>query len=99
LNQGKMNRETFLKSVAFAGLGLSINPSPLLAGYQEVSDRKKIGIIGLDTSHSPAFAKALNAEIPDPKFRGYKVVAAYPYGSKTIASSVSRIPRFTNEVK
>ena len=94
-----MNRETFLKSVAFAGLGLSINPSSLLARHRQVNIGKRVGIIGLDTSHSPAFARALNAKVPDPMLKGYTVVAAYPYGSQSIASSADRIPRFANEVK
>jgi predicted dehydrogenase len=34
-----------------------------------------------------------------PEFQGFKVVAAYPHGSKDIESSVSRIPKYTEEVK
>jgi hypothetical protein len=60
---------------------------------------KRVGIIGLDTSHSPAFVKAFNAAEPAPELRGYRVVAAYPYGSRTIESSYSRIPAYTEEVK
>ena len=56
----------------------------------------KIGIIGLDTSHSPAFAKYFNVTDTSGNFR---VVAAYPHGSKDIQSSVSRIPKYTEEVK
>jgi len=56
----------------------------------------KIGIIGLDTSHSPAFAKYFNVTDTSGNFR---VVAAYPHGSKDIESSVSRIPKYTEEVK
>jgi Oxidoreductase family, NAD-binding Rossmann fold len=65
----------------------------------EAGAQKRIGIIGLDTSHSPAFVKAFNADAPAPELRGYRVVAAYPYGSRTIESSYSRIPRYTDEVK
>jgi hypothetical protein len=59
----------------------------------------KVGIIGLDTSHSVAFAKALNAAEPAPEFKGYKVVAAYPKGSNDIESSTKRIPGYIEEVK
>ena len=52
----------------------------------------RIEIIGLDTSHSIAFAKLLNAPAAGPEFKGYKVVAAYPKGSIDIVSSVRRIP-------
>lgn len=66
---------------------------------QVVPQGKRIGIIGLDTSHSPAFVNAFNADEPDPRLRGYRVVAAYPYGSRTIESSYNRIPRYTAEVR
>lgn len=59
----------------------------------------KVGIIGLDTSHSPAFIKALNAENPKPEYTGFQVVAAFPYGSKTIKSSFERIPKYIEEVQ
>ena len=61
---------------------------------------KKIGIIGLDTSHSPAFTKLINSKTEElPGFGAYQVVAAYPYGSKTIKASYERIPRFTKDVQ
>ena len=59
----------------------------------------KVGMIGLDTSHSPAFIKLLNSENPLPEHQGFKIVAAYPYGSKTIESSAKRIPAYTEEAK
>ncbi|MDB5278810.1 MAG: oxidoreductase protein [Ferruginibacter sp.] len=60
---------------------------------------KRIGIIGLDTSHSTAFVEALNSPNPDAAYDGYKIVAAYPNGSKTIKSSYERIPAYTEQVK
>ena len=60
---------------------------------------KRIGIIGLDTSHSPAFTRLFNAEEAEPDIAGFRVVAAYPHGSPDIQSSVERIPRYTEEVK
>ncbi|MGI9173712.1 MAG: Gfo/Idh/MocA family protein, partial [Rhodothermales bacterium] len=56
----------------------------------------RIGMIGLDTSHSPAFAKLFNS---DDALDDFRVVAAYPYGSRTIESSYERIPRYTEEVQ
>ena len=58
----------------------------------------KIGIIGLDTSHSTAFSKLINMGGED-WANGFKVVAAYPYGSQTIKSSYERIPKYIEEVK
>lgn len=58
----------------------------------------KLGIIGLDTSHSTAFSKLINTA-PEGWAEGFKVVAAYPYGSQTIKSSYERIPKYIEEVK
>lgn len=61
--------------------------------------QKKVGIIGLDTSHSIAFTKELNGEDKKEQFKDYKVVAAYPYGSKVIESSYNRIPGYIEQVE
>lgn len=59
----------------------------------------KVGIIGLDTSHSIEFAKLLNAETPASEYAGCRVVAAYPQGSRDIASSTNRVPGYIEKVK
>ena len=59
----------------------------------------KIGIIGLDTSHSTASTELLNGDSDDKFVKEFEVVAAYPYGSKTIQSSYERIPGYIEEVK
>lgn len=59
----------------------------------------KIGIIGLDTSHAPAFTKILNDPEAKEDVAGCRVVAAYPKGSPDIQSSVERVPKYTEEVK
>jgi predicted dehydrogenase len=96
----KSNRRAFLATSVLSGIGIS------LAGaeenvYNSMSDQKgkKIGIIGLDTSHSVAFTRALNSQDAGAGFSGYSVVAAYPHGSHDIVSSVERIPGYTEEVK
>ena len=81
------------------GVGLSAMSLTKVGFSREAIQGKRAGIIGLDTSHAVAFTKALNAAQPDPKLNGYKVVAAYPYGSKTIESSAKRIPGYIEEVK
>lgn len=60
---------------------------------------KRIGIIGLDTSHVIAFVDALNTDNQKPEYKGYKIVAAYPKGSADIKSSTDRIPGYTEDVK
>ena len=59
----------------------------------------KVGIIGLDTSHAPAFIELLNSKNPKPEHVGFRVVAAYPYGSRTIKLSMDRIPGYVEKAK
>jgi len=93
------HRRTFLKNLASLGVGLSVLSLPDTGWSRVVLQGKRVGIIGLDTSHSAAFTKAFYASNADPKLKGYRVVAAYPYGSKTIESSAKRIPGYLAEVK
>jgi hypothetical protein len=58
-----------------------------------------VGIIGLDTSHSVAFTQILNDPQAKDDVSRCRVVAAYPKGSPDIASSTSRVPGYTEEVK
>ncbi|MDR0575774.1 MAG: Gfo/Idh/MocA family oxidoreductase [Tannerella sp.] len=59
------------------------------------TNKTKLGIIGLDTSHSVAFIKAINDNEKNEKaYADFRVVAAYPYGSKIIESSSKRIPEY-----
>jgi len=80
------------------GIGL-LFVMPLLAVPSSAEEVIRVGIIGLDTSHVPSFTKVIN----DPKQKGHvpgcKVVAAYPKGSPDIESSVSRVPKYTAELK
>lgn len=59
----------------------------------------KLGIVGLDTSHSTAFIKLINGENAGPEYDGFRIVAAYPHGSRTIESSYKRIPEYTEIAK
>ena len=59
----------------------------------------RLGIIGLDTSHSTAFTELLNSDSDEPFVREFEVVAAYPYGSRDIESSFKRIPGSIEEVQ
>ena len=95
-----MKRRTFFKTSALAGAGImtsglsfgNVSRKPIQAG-------RRVGIIGLDTSHSTAFTRTFNATDASPEFDGYKVVAAYPHGSRDIESSKSRIPGYIEEVR
>lgn len=94
------NRRNFIRMAALAGAGLGISGSisPLYGKTSRMAG-KKVGIIGLDTSHAVAFTKTLNAADAAAVYGGYKVVAAYPKGSNDIQSSVERIPGYIEEVK
>lgn len=58
----------------------------------------KVGIIGTDTSHVPAFTKLLN----DPKEPGYipgaRVIAAFKGGSPDVESSYKRVDGYAAEI-
>ena len=80
----------------------SMTTHPAVPRFQFVNadqPMKRVGIIGLDTSHSIAFAKTLNADVPKEGLAGMRVTVAYPWGSRDIESSTSRIPAYTEEVK
>jgi predicted dehydrogenase len=97
--RNKIKRRNFIKTSAagVAGLGL-LQKTSVFAQNQDTAKRR-VGIIGLDTSHATAFAGALNDPSAAPEFGGYKVVAAYPKGSNDIKSSVDRIPGYIEDVK
>src|SRR5687767_13213816 len=65
---------------------------------QEQPPLIRIGIIGCDTSHVPAFTSLFN----DPKnagdLAGFKVVAAFPAGTD-IPDSKNRVANFTEQIR
>lgn len=75
---------------------LSIQAQMSLA---EDAKELKVGMIGLDTSHSIAFTKVLNDAAAADEVANCKVTIAYPYGSRKIESSYSRIPGYTEQMK
>ncbi len=94
------NRRKFIRNTTFASLGLGLSgPFSTVLAQKSAFNGKRVGIIGLDTSHSIAFTKELNGADAGNQYAGYKVVAAYPYGSKDIESSVKRIPGYISEIK
>ncbi len=73
-----------------------------LATAVQAEDAKplRVGIIGLDTSHSSNFTKILNSAAPKfPEFKACQVVAAYPQGSRDIKESLESVPKITEQVK
>jgi hypothetical protein len=58
----------------------------------------RIGIVGLDTSHTVAFARILNDPSDANHVPGGRIVAAFKGGSPDLDASRNRIERFTNEL-
>jgi Oxidoreductase family, NAD-binding Rossmann fold len=59
----------------------------------------RVGMIGLDTSHAPAFAKLINQPAGEKaKFR-MRVVAAFPGGSEDLPISRDRVAGFTKDLQ
>jgi predicted dehydrogenase len=93
-------RRNFVKSATVGSLSFAaLTSSTFATASSSVAAGKRVGIIGLDTSHSTAFTKVLNAPDASTDYQGYKIVAAYPHGSKDIESSTKRIPGYIEEVK
>jgi len=94
------SRLNFFKVAAGAVVALPLTRSvhAMPAGVKATKSLK-LGIIGLDTSHSTAFTKTLNAADASADYHGHKVVAAYPKGTTDIESAAKRIAPYTEEVK
>ncbi len=87
-----------LRSIALA-LGFI-----LLSGCAATSSApKRIGIIGLDTSHVVAFTTVFNKGPKNPadaaKFAGFRVTAAFAQGSKDIPESTVHVPDYTAKLE
>lgn len=59
----------------------------------------RVGMIGLDTSHVPAFTKVFNDPSAPDHIPGFKVVAAFKGGSDDIESSYSRVDKYTDQLR
>jgi predicted dehydrogenase len=59
----------------------------------------KIGFLGLDTSHAPAFASLFNDPANKAHVAGARVVCAFPGGSPDLEASWSRVKGYTAEVR
>jgi hypothetical protein len=87
--QSHLDMKKFFLAAAFC----FANATPIM------SDEIKIGIIGTDTSHSPAFTELLNNPEAKGHVTGAKVVAAFKGGSPDIKSSASRVDEFAKTLK
>lgn len=95
------NRRQFIRTSLLAGAGLGlVNSAGSLYGNSSIDAGKRVGLIGLDTSHVTAVTNALNNPNSRIDWGGYKVVAAYPTkGSADMKESIGRLAGFTEKVK
>lgn len=91
-----MNRRSFIYSSVLSSTGLVVAARDL-SFSREVENGKRVGIIGLDTSHSEVFTRMINSGSSE--MNGYRVVAAYEQGSKDIASALNLRPGVTAKVR
>lgn len=99
MKKSATSRRKFIKNVGVAGISFSLPAQVHSLFGKSIAKGKRIGIIGLDTSHSIEFSKTFNNPGAGPEFAGYKVVSAYPKGSNNIESSFKRIPGYIEEIK
>jgi hypothetical protein len=71
----------------------------VLSGTRGSAADLRIGIIGCDTSHVPAFTETLNNPAAAGHLPGCKVVAAFKGGSPDIQSSWSRVDQYSKTLK
>jgi GFO/IDH/MocA oxidoreductase family protein len=73
----------------------------VLEAQQSTSDGKpiRIGLIGLDTSHSGAFTQLLNDPSRADHVPGARIVAGFKGGSPDVEASRTRIDKFTAELR
>ena len=97
----KSSRREFIQTSLLAGAGLGLTSS-VTSVYRnsDVAPGKRVGMIGLDTSHVIAVTNALNNPKEGADWDGYRIVAAYPTkGSADMEASIGRLAGFTEQVK
>ncbi len=72
---------------------------PLAASSQQPTPQPlRAGMIGLDTSHVPAFARLFNESKNNSVLAGVRVVAGYP-GGTDLPASRDRVAKFTEQLR
>jgi len=101
--QNNYHRRNFIKTSAIVGIRLGLSgraASVNISNSMEVEEGRRVGMIGLDTSHVIAFSRTFNNPSAGPEYNGYKVVAAYPTnGSADVSFSIGRLEGFTERIR
>ncbi len=84
-------RRNFIKKTSLLGVGMTLIGTSSFS--KTLKDSKCIGIVGMDTSHSPTLVKAINGED-----NGYHVTAAFTTVSLDFPPSADRVEKFTKQI-
>ncbi|MFD2101490.1 Gfo/Idh/MocA family protein [Flagellimonas iocasae] len=89
-------RRDFLKKTSIISAGtLVLGPNMMGNNFKPTSNTSKpIGLVGMDTSHSPQFVEIINSLGSD-----YKVTTAFTTVSRDFPPSVDRVEKFTAQIK
>lgn len=90
----KTSKRLLFSALTIAGI-LSLGAA---AGQDSPARTIRAGMIGLDTSHVPAFARLFNSDQAAGDLAGIKVVAGYP-GGTDIPASRDRVVKFTDQLR
>jgi hypothetical protein len=71
----------------------------IFAAVSAATAQIRVGIIGTDTSHVPAFTKMMNDPSAPSHVAGVRVVAAYKGGSQDLKESFSRVDNYAEEIR
>ena len=74
-------------------------PLLVLLGTAAAVAQIRVGIVGTDTSHVPAFTRVLNDPSSPEHIPGARVVAAWKGGSPDVESSRTRVDKFAEEIR
>lgn len=89
------NRRNFIKMTSIVGAGITMIGSSVFAKNKtEIKGQGSVGIVGMDTSHSPALVKAINSSE-----NGYYVTTAFTTVSLDFPLSVNRVEKFTAQIE
>jgi len=71
----------------------------LLTSLIGAAGELRLGIVGTDTSHVPAFTRVFNDPASPEHIPGFRVVAAFKGGSPDLKDSSTRVDKFAEEIR
>lgn len=90
------NRRNFIRTASIIGAGITMVGTTAFKEKikgKKIEGKGKIGIVGMDTSHSPSFVKEINDANS-----GFKVTTAFTTVSLDMPPSADRVDKFTKQI-